>query len=227
MKIYINKIILIYINYYSKLMTTTNSHIISIYNSRTILLDILEERGFNIDDYKNFSISEIGILLESNQLDMLMEDNNKKKIYVKYYVTKVLKAQNIYSFIEDLIHLENILTKNDDLMIIIKDEPNDTLIQTIKDIYMEENIYVALVNIKRLQYNILKHELVPKHTVLTNEEADAMRKKYNILHDSQIPDISYFSPISIILGIRPNNIVKIERNSRTAIKTDFYRICKI
>ena len=208
-------------------MTTTNSHIISIYNSRKILLDILEERGFNIDDYKNFSISEIGILLESNQLDMLMEDNNKKKIYVKYYVTKVLKAQNIYSFIEDLIHLENILTKNDDLMIIIKDEPNDTLIQTIKDIYMEENIYVALVNIKRLQYNILKHELVPKHTVLTNEEADAMRKKYNILHDSQIPDISYFSPISIILGIRPNNIVKIERNSRTAIKTDFYRICKI
>ena len=99
--------------------------------------------------------------------------------------------------------------------------------QTIKDIYMEENIYVALVNIKRLQYNILKHELVPKHTVLTNEEANAMRKKYNILHDSQIPDISYFSPISIILGIRPNNIVKIERNSRTAIKSDFYRICKI
>ena len=208
-------------------MTTTNSHIISIYNSRTILLDILEERGFNIDDYKNFSISEIGILLESNQLDMLMEDNNKKKIYVKYYVTKVLKAPNIYSFIEDLIHLENILTKNDDLMIIIKDEPNDTLIQTIKSIYMQENIYVALVNIKRLQYNILKHEMVPKHTVLTNEEADAMKKKYNILHNSQIPDISYFSPISIILGIRPNNIVKIERNSRTAIKSDFYRICKI
>jgi DNA-directed RNA polymerase subunit H (RpoH/RPB5) len=207
--------------------TSTNSHIISIYNSRTILLDILEERGFNVDDYKNFSISEIGILLESNQLDMLMEDNNKKKIYVKYYVTKVLKAQNIYSFIEDLIHLENILSKTDDLMIIIKDEPNDTLIQTVKDIYMEENIYVALVNIKRLQFNILKHELVPKHTVLTNEEANAMKKKYNILDDSQIPDISYFSPISIILGIRPNNIVKIERNSRTAIKSDFYRICKI
>ena len=144
-----------------------------------------------------------------------------------------LTAQVANAFIKGAIsngnevELVDLYKENFNPVLNIKDEPNDTLIQTIKSIYMQENIYVALVNIKRLQYNILKHEMVPKHTVLTNEEADAMKKKYNILHNSQIPDISYFSPISIILGIRPNNIVKIERNSRTAIKSDFYRICKI
>jgi DNA-directed RNA polymerase subunit H (RpoH/RPB5) len=209
-------------------MSTSNSHIISIYKSRTNILEILEERGFNISEYSNFSINEIGILYETNQLDMLLEDDNtKKKIYVKYYINKVIKPQNIYDIVEDLFHLETILQKTDDLMIIIKDEPNDTLLENITNIWMNDNIYVSLVNIKRLQFNILKHELVPKHTILSPEEADAMKKKYNILHNNQIPDISFFSPVSIVIGLRPDEIVKIERNSRTAIKSDFYRVCKI
>ena len=149
-------------------MTTTNSHIISIYKSRKHLLEILNERGFNITNYENLSISEISILAETEQLDMLLHnEKTNKKIYVKYYINKVLKAQNVYDIVEDLFHLENILTKKDDLMIITKDEPNDTLIQTIKDIWMSENIYIAAVNIKRLQFNILKHDLVPKHSILT------------------------------------------------------------
>ena len=149
-------------------MNTTNSHIISIYKSRKHLLEILNERGFNITSYNNLSISEVSILAETEQLDMLLHnEKTNKKIYVKYYINKVLKAQNVYDIVEDLFHLENILTKKDDLMIITKDEPNDTLIQTIKDIWMSENIYIAAVNIKRLQFNILNHDLVPKHIILT------------------------------------------------------------
>jgi hypothetical protein len=47
-------------------MTSTNNHIISIYKSRTNLLEILEERGFDITEYTNFTINEIGILTDSN-----------------------------------------------------------------------------------------------------------------------------------------------------------------
>ena len=209
-------------------MNTTNSHIISIYKSRKHLLEILNERGFNITNYENLSISEISILAETEQLDMLLHnEKTNKKIYVKYYINKVLKAQNVYDIVEDLFHLENILTKKDDLMIITQDEPNDTLIQTIKDIWMSENIYIAAVNIKRLQFNILKHDLVPKHSILTKEEEDTFKKKYNILNNSQIPDISFFSPVSIVMGFRPDDIIKIIRKSRVAINTEFYRVCKI
>ena len=159
---------------------------------------------------------------------MLLENSTtNKKIYVKYYVTKLIKPQNIYDIVEDLFHLESILEKKDDLMIVIKDEPNDTLLENIKDIWTSDKIYISLVNIKRLQFNILKHTLVPKHTILSDDEKELFMKKYNILDNSQIPDISYFSPVSIVIGLRPNDVVKIERASRTSITSDFYRICKI
>ena len=203
-----------------------NTYIISILNSRTNLLNILEERKYNINNYKNIGINEIGILLEQDQLDMMCE-NNTNKIYVKYYINKILKQQNVYNIIEDLFYLENILKKNDDLMIVVKDEPNETLIQTIKDIWMNENIYISLISIKRLQFNILEHSLVPKHTILTKIEEEEFKKKYNILDKSQIPSISYFDPVSLVLCIRPDNIVKIERYSRTSINSLYYRICKI
>jgi len=208
--------------------TNSNSHIISIYKARKNLLEILKHRGFDVSPYDNFSINEIGIMLETNQLDMLLEKTStKKKIYVKFYVSKVLKAQNIFDMVEDLFHLENILSKKDDFMIITKDEPNDNLNQNVKDIWMSENIYISLLNIKRLQFNILNHDLVPPHTKLTETEKIELKNKYNILNDSQIPDISYFSPVSLVMGFRPGDLIHIKRKSRTAIETDFYRICKM
>ena len=203
-----------------------NSHIISILNSRKNLLNILEKRSYNVNNYKNDGINEIGILLEQDQLDMLCE-NSSNKIYIKYYINKILKPQNIYNIIEDLFYLENILEKKDDLIIVIKDEPNDTLIQTIKDIWMNENIYISLISVKRLQFNILEHSLVPKHIILNKKEEEEFRKQYNILDNSQIPTISYFDPVSLVMCIRPENIVKIERYSRTSINTTYYRICKL
>lgn len=209
-------------------MSINNNYINSIYNSRTNLLEILKERDFNIETYEKFDINEIGILADNNQLDMLLTSNNsEKKVYVKYYINKIIKVQNIFSIVEDLFHLENLLNKNDDLMIIIKEEPNETLTQEIKNIWMAESIYISLLNIKRLQFNILKHEKVPKHTIISKEEEKNFKKKFNILHNDQIPDISYFSPVSLVLGVRPDNIVKIERKSPTSITTDYYRICKI
>jgi DNA-directed RNA polymerase subunit H len=92
---------------------------------------------------------------------------------------------------------------------------------------MSDNIYISLLNIKRLQFNILKHELNPPHRKLTNEEKVEFMKKFNILEESQIPDISYFSPVSLVMGFRPGDVIHIKRKSRTSIETDFYRICKI
>ena len=79
-----NKTIILY---YNLSMANSNSFIISIYNSRKNLLEILNERGFNIEKYSDFGITEIGILIENNQLDMLLEnETTKKKVYVKFYI---------------------------------------------------------------------------------------------------------------------------------------------
>ena len=209
-------------------MSTKNYNIIeSIYNSRTNILNILKKRNFNIEDYENCSFKELALQYENKQLDLLVNSSTSdKKIYVKFYIYKNIKTNNIYDIIEDLFTLEKILSKDDDLIIIIKDEPNETLIQSIKDIWVNDNIYVSLLNIKRLQYNILDHVLVPEHRALSSEEAIDVKNKFNVSND-QLPNISYFSPVSLIMGFRPGDIIEIKRKSRTSIYNYYYRICKI
>lgn len=204
-----------------------SSHIISIYNSRKNLLDMMNEQGYNVDDYKDFSIHELHSMNQSKQLDMLLyrDNTDKKKVYIKYHLNKTLRPNYIYEFIEDLYNLENVLTLDDDLVIIIKDEPNDTLIRLLKDIWEQDKIFIIIINIKRLQYNILNHYLVPKHTTLSIKEADEFKTRYNIKNDKQIPDISRFSPVSQVIGIRPGQICKIDRYSKTSINSTYYRIC--
>ena len=54
---------------------------------------------------------------------------------------------------------------------------------------------------------------------------ELVKKQYNIENDSEFPTTSRFDPVSQVLGIRPNELFEIERPSKTAIKTKFYRIC--
>ena len=84
---------------------------------------------------------------------------------------------------------------------------------------------ITVIGVKQLQFNILEHDLVPSHRVLTSEETSDVKKRYNIIDDSQLPDISRFSPVSLAIGIRPGEVCEIIRPSRTAITAPFYRIC--
>ena len=197
----------------------------NIYMSRKYILEILQDRGFDISEYENFTIDELFSMIQNNQLDLLVNNDKDKKIYVKYNITKTLRPNNIYDIVEDLFNVENVLEKKDDLIIIYKDEPNDTLQNTVKNIWLNDKIYIAIINIARLQFNILKHELVPKHSILTSDEKTEFKNKFNIDDDQMIPTISYFSPVSLVLGMRPGEVCKIERFSKTAINSNFYRIC--
>ena len=50
-------------------------------------------------------------------------------------------------------------------------------------------------------------------------------KKYNITDKIQFPDISRFDPVARAIGLRPGQLCKITRYSKTAIETFYYRIC--
>jgi DNA-directed RNA polymerase subunit H (RpoH/RPB5) len=53
-----------------------------------------------------------------------------------------------------------------------------------------------------------------------------MKQKYFITNPQvQLPNISRFSPVAQAIGLRPDQICKIIRPSKTAINTVFYRIC--
>ena len=176
------------------------------------------------------SDSEILLL---NQLDMLLEQSEddvdlkkKKKIYIRYYLAKTLRTQdNIQEMIDDLFNLEEILTKDDILYIVIKEEVNETLENLLKHIWEQDGIYIVVQSLKRLQFNILKHTYVPPHKVLSKGDDREMRLKYNIMNDSQLPEISRFDPVAKAICIRPGEVCEIIRPSKTSIKSTYYRIC--
>ena len=202
-----------------------SGHIVQIFKSRENILQLLKKQGYNIDNYSGVSINEVHSMFQEKQMDMLVESDEGKKAYIKYHLAKRLTAPNIYEYIEDLFNLEAILKKSDDLIIIIKDEPNDSLIKILKNIWEREKVFITVFNIERLQFNILNHILVPEHIVLKDSEMESVKNKYHITDDKQIPDISRFSPVALALGIRPGQMCKIIRPSRTAINSNFYRIC--
>jgi DNA-directed RNA polymerase subunit H (RpoH/RPB5) len=222
-------------------MASQSKQIEQIYKSRKTIITFLEQQGYNVEDYINFSIHDVNAMVQINdknntdkhQLDMLFTNTNtntsntSEKAYVKFHLGKTLKPQNIYEYIEDLFTLEEILQKKDDLIVIMKDEPNDTLIKTLQNIWAQDGIFVTVFNIQRLQYNILTHNLVPPHILLTKEEATEIKTKYYITDDKQLPDISRFSPVAQAIGMRPGDLCRIIRPSKTSIETPFYRICSL
>jgi DNA-directed RNA polymerase subunit H (RpoH/RPB5) len=211
-------------------MSTNSTRIISIYKSRSIILEQLESRGYSVKDYMRFSINEVDAMFTNSQLDMLISHENGSKVYIKYYftvkqTTKQIRPQTLDDIIQDLYEIDEVLTKNDTLIIIIDDEPNDTILAKLRYLYDHDGIFVIVHNIKRLQSNILTHQLVPYMTVLTEEEKTALMSNLNIQDGSQLPEISRFDPQALAVGVRPGQVCRIQRNSMTAMTYDYYRIC--
>ena len=215
-------------------MTSQNSSalISTVYTSRNIILDLMGKQGYNIEDYSNFSINEVNSMKQNNQLDMLLEKKEenpvtkrKNKIYIRYYLGKTIRPSNLQEMIDDLFNLEEILKKEDTLFIIIKDEINETLTNELKHIWETDGIFIVIENIKRLQFNILEHEIQPKFDIVPESKVVEIMQKYNITDKIQFPDISRFDPVSRAIGLRPGQLCHIVRSSKTAIKADYYRIC--
>jgi len=210
----------------------TSLLISNIYNSRKIILELMEKQGYNVEDYANFSVNQVNSMKQNNQLDILLEKKNpdavtgrKNKIYIRYNLGKAIRPNNIHEMIDDLFMLSETLTKDDTLFIIIKDEPNETIVNELKHIWETDGIFIVIESIKRLQFNILKHALVPNHIIITDEEVQDVMFKYNINSKNNFPDISRFDPVARVIGLRPGQVCKIIRPSKTAIETNYYRVC--
>ena len=208
-------------------MASKSNRILSIFKSRKNIIDILGEQEYKTSDYDGFTINEIDAMYTNTQLDMLINhESNSRKIYIKYYLTsKQIRPQNLDDIIEDLFTIENVLTKEDTLIIIIEDEPNDTILTKMKYLYDHDGIFVIIHNIRRLQYNLLNHRLVPHCEVLNEQERTNLMRKHNIKNPMLLPEISRFDPQALAMCLRPGDVCKFQRSSATALFYDYYRIC--
>ena len=209
-------------------MSNNSTIITNLYKCRTNVLNQLKLRGFDVSNYDEFSVNEIHMMYQKNQMDMLLSKESGETIYVKYHIHKKLDKNHMYTAVTELFDIEAVLDRErDELMIITADEPNDTIVKEVEQVYRNEGAFVTVMNLKRLLFNILDHTLVPKHEVMTEIAQTAFLKKYNVQDKAgELPLISRFDPVAMAIGLRPGQICEITRPSQTAIQSKYYRLCK-
>ena len=222
--------------------TISNDEITSIYNSRKTLLEIYDDaetfwylKKQHLLEYRNFTINEVEAMAKNNQLDMLFKSElDFGNTYVKYMLNKsTIRLTVLDDLVEELFEIEGILGKKDTLVLIINDEPNDSMVAKLRYLYDNKGYFVVVHNINRLQRNIMKHKLVPKHTIIEDTikgddgktQADKIILKYNLKSRSQLPEISRFDPVALLICLRPWQICEITRKSQTSISSEYYRVC--
>ena len=225
-----------------------------LYIARKILLELMAAQGYDVEGYTNFGVNEVNAMYAHKQLDMLVETKSsssekgkaamnekkpKKKAYIKFHLEKLLSTGHINDLVEDLYVLgsggeigglgistnanDTVLTEKDMLIIVTKQEVK-TMNQYLNQLFLQGR-YIVLLSLDRLQFNILNHQYVPPHTILSKEETEEMMKKYNVADKSQLPDISRYDPVALAIGMRPGDVCKIDRPSKSAIHSTYYRVC--
>lgn len=214
----------------------------NVFQSRHHLLDMLEDRGFETKDYRNFNQSMINIMLNSSNkikdtpevgpLDILLKQKDSKiteKCFVKYKLDKFKQSKSLNTFIDTIY--ENIIDEKDTLIIItisrvlFKAPKENILEKYINDFFVNKGYFIQFFGIENLMFNVSKHMTVPKHIKLNQKEIDEMLQTYHTNSIQRLPTIRREDPMAKYIGMRPDDVCLIIKNSLSAGKYNYYRRC--
>jgi len=188
---------------------------------KSTIIKILVNRNFiNKENEEKY----IKNLINDDNEDMeyvIKLDNSKnynseiknKKIIVKifdYKITSINKSSPIGEFITKY---------NNEYVFIIVDDINSKSENTLTD--YSENIEIFKFN--NLQFNIIDHDLVPKHIVLNQEESKNVMESYRAKKRDMIL-IRTNDPIAKYYKMKSNDVVKIIRDSTVTCDSVSYRL---
>lgn len=189
------------------------------------VIDQLRTRGFDMSNYEGASLQEISAMLESKQLTINVGSAETGGVHVLFHVHKGLRPPQLLDFVEENYDRSTNIGAGGELIIIAKDQPNDTLKQEIVRLWVDDKKYVNVRGLDTMQFNVLEHSLVPPHTIATADTVADLKTRLGMIRDDQFPEISRFDACAVAIGLRPHQIVKITRPSRTAVVGDYYRRC--
>lgn len=167
---------------------------------------------------KDFEIANELKSIGPNELQSLSNGKNVFTIDIhdKLRIIYALNQKNIKTFIvEDF----------DTYLIVTRDKLTAS---NIKALYELAPSKIQHFDIRELQFNISKHNLVPLHRLipLKNEkEIKEIMDRLNIKSKSQMPIIQKSDPMARFMNARTGDIVEITRYSPTSGMHLFYRVC--
>jgi len=204
----------------------------NIYRSRMNLLDILEERGYNVDKYRKFSPVEATAAvtsLPSLSFKVSKKDDDSKVCDVRY---ATITRQKLDKFFDDI---EDNDTENTEVIVMIIVPVSDAHHMIALKQYMKlkesgekerRKLRVSFFSVDTMVVNPMKHVLVPKHEILPQEQHKALLDSMYITSKTKFPEIKFhIDPIARCIGAVPGDIIKITRPSSSAGESIIYRIC--
>ncbi len=195
----------------------------SIYRSRLTLLNILEERGFDVEKYRKFSPAEISVAIEAFGGLSLNVNKRDDPTYTCEVMYSRLSRQKLEAFF-----LEQITDKPrpNEYIVMILDPVTDVHHQLSLKTYLEnKKLRISFFSVQQLIFDPRQHILVPHHEIVPESEHKALMEEWNITSKSQMPLIRYHvDPIVRILGGVPGDIIRIIRPSPSAGTYQIYRV---
>lgn len=189
------------------------------------ITELLQDRSAvseeELDYLRSFSENELAAL---NNRSIFHVDIGSR-IRILYYLNKFKMA-------DFKPHLEKAMAF-DVCILIVGEKLTTTNLKSIMSARMlaesvasgpSDNLHIF--ELAEVLINITKHVLVPKHEIISDENAiNDIVKQYNLRSRHQLPLILKADPIARYFGMRPGQLAKITRISPSAAEYISYRCC--
>ncbi|KAL6498514.1 DNA-directed RNA polymerase V subunit 5A [Orobanche hederae] len=177
------------------------------YLSRRTVLEMLKDRGFavpsceievSLEEFRN----KYGQMpdVDDLRISALHKDDPSIKTMVIFCGQTIVKV-NIIRAIGSMIPNKDSLSR---LILVVQNKITNQALKAV-DLF---TFKVEIFQITDLLVNVTKHELKPKHQVLTDQEKQDLLKKYSI-DEKQLPRMSEKDAIARYYGLEKGQVVKV------------------
>lgn len=184
------------------------------------------------DDISEFEEHEVEVEREDFYNDNYLVNFHTNNTAIIFALTKQLRTQlidnlkknksNLDGFVKEFNGKYNlILVFNNDLLT----TPSITQLTIIDKLLQKKNGMLQYFHMNELMFNPTKHEMVPKHRKLTQDEIKEIMDKYMCKNKLQMPIILHTDRIAKWIGLKQGEVVEITRYNENSGKSYYYRCC--
>lgn len=194
-----------------------------IIKSFTVVKEMLTDRNIDITNLESYSEKEIEVLISASNTSGTKNGNIFQiKVNDDIKIIYHMKSKFIKN---DLKKFLSTIEKDEEykhIIFIFKEKINNNNEKNIKDLL--DGVTYELFPIKNLLFNITKHSYVPKHELLSVDEANNIMTNYSI-KKSQFPIILKSDPVARYYDFKPGQLIKVYRSSTATGESITYRYC--
>lgn len=206
--------------------------------SHQTLLDILEERGYEVTAYRNIASDQILTLATGHPraLDIFVPKKEGSaapcdRAVIVYQLQERIRSRlgtftrDIYAIAPDATGANEVRPTDD--LIVVLNEPADheAFGKASLQLWQAKKARITFFHIKQVVVHPGRHRLVPPHRKMSAEEAKEAVERLHITQKSMLPLIKHHDIQARVLGLVPGDMVEVMRPSPTAGEARVLRIC--